>query len=173
MPNIPVESSLRESLEEHLGRKEGLQDGGDVCYCTLWQLMWHMADHTKHPCLVGMESLTQRFPSLQDNWPPTESSVEIKAAVIRYALSLSLQTGTAVSDHKKTVRHGFQQNMKAWGDLWTRVCFVIGNHLGRGRLPAHLLPHPRPFAKLVSLSASADKLNEKDVRKAFAFYVGG
>ena len=79
------------------------KDLGNMCYCTLWQLVWYVCKNpnTSHEICAKMEELTGRYPSLSDTWPVTSGSIGLKADVLECVLAKARCTGPAVERSRR------------------------------------------------------------------------
>ena len=100
------------------------KDLGNMCYSTLFQLVWYVAETQRKVQVLGtLAALAERYPSLEDKWPATLSSIELKADIIEYALAKARYTGPAIVPSRRTSVLEFNKLVRDWFHLWQGVLF--------------------------------------------------
>ena len=143
-------------------------DLGNICYCTLWQLVWYVCKNpnSSRETLAAMEELAERYPCLSDKWPVSSGSIELKADVLEYVLAKARFTGPAVE--RSRVRSALACNalFRGWYEQWQRILRILRTNEDQNY--SHVvrkLTSPRNLAQLIGLAAVAERLEQNPESK--------
>ena len=149
-----------------------MEDLGNTCYGTLWQLcLLGARKGASERTVTNIEAVILRYPSLADKWPQSENSIVLKGDVIEYVLWLVHNIRSMAPDY---VTNAMQLNtlLCEWGGYWKELLEMLAGNLGY-ELTDSKLPTCRDLANLVGLATSASRLAEADVDRAFNHYTRG
>ena len=152
------------------------KDLGNMCYSTLFQLVWYVAKSQRKVQVLGtLAALVARYPSLEDKWPATLSSIWLDADIIEYALAKAQYTGPAIVPSRRTLALEFNKLVRDWFHLWQRVLLIL--HADEDSSPCDVirkLTWPRNLAQLIGLASVAEKLEQRNntaaLNRAFDHY---
>ena len=141
------------------------KDLGNMCYSTLFQLVWYVAKTQRKVQVLGtLAALAERYPSLEDKWPATLSSIELKADIIEYAFAKTrYNTGPAAVPSRRTSALEFNKLARDWFNLWQGVLLIL--HTNEDSSYSDVirnLTSPRNLAQLIGLASVAEKLEQRN-----------
>ena len=121
-------------------------------------------------CSQGaLRALIQKYPSLADKWPQTESSLVLKGDVVEYVLWCS---SIDVAPDYVTEARKFNELLYEWDCCWKELLVILAGHWDE-ELTNSKLPTCRNMGQLIGLSAGASRLPANRLDRAFNHYTRG
>ena len=139
----------------------------------------HRLHHSLRLCLpvtvitsATIEAVILRYPSLDDKWQQSRDSIVLKGDVIEYVLCLVHNVGPDMAPDYVTDAMRLNTLLCECDNYWKKLLRILAGHL-RYELTDSKLPTCRDLAQLIGLAASASRLAEADVDRAFKYYTRG